>query len=534
MKCVMFVAWFGLCTSIVAGQTHYSGILEADTVFTGECIIDSTLTVPAGIALTIDAGSNVRIASGVSILVSGALTAEGTEASPILFTRYPNTSGLKWKQIKFVRPSDSSFRWCTFEYADCEGAHQDYYEPGTRNYHEAITVVAGHVDFDGCLFRKLPSSGSSAEGDALAIISDDPDDPGEASANIRNCRFIEIGQAIHTRFAYVLVEDCYFRGKRGDNDDVDLWGESVPPPMIRRNLFDAPVHEDRINPTRCSAIIMDNVILDSSDQGIVLRDAGSPILINNIIANCTNAGVAVENTCTALLINNTIVNSGTGIRCFDLGRAGPPYYLTPGGGDVTLLNCIVWNCPRSIRLEDSSNTNAVDRGSYATVWYSDIQGGRSNVSISGSYSMLTWEEGNIDVDPLFADPQNANKSLRDFHEKSRAGRWNPATQTWMKDDVTSPCIDAGDPETPLDFELWPHGGRINMGAYGDRPEASMSDDATIGNLADMDQDGAVNLIDLGWLAEFWMFDNRLIPANLDREGIVDLADLALLVSEWLM
>ena len=40
--------------------------------------------------------------------------------------------------------------------------------------------------------------------------------------------------------------------------------------------------------------------------------------------------------------------------------------------------------------------------------------------------------------------------------------------------VTSPCIDAGDPTADWTGELWPHGGRINMGAYGGTPEASMS------------------------------------------------------------
>jgi len=42
------------------------------------------------------------------------------------------------------------------------------------------------------------------------------------------------------------------------------------------------------------------------------------------------------------------------------------------------------------------------------------------------------------------------------------------------DDVTSPCIDAGDPMTPIGLELFPNGGIINMGAYGETAEASKS------------------------------------------------------------
>jgi hypothetical protein len=42
------------------------------------------------------------------------------------------------------------------------------------------------------------------------------------------------------------------------------------------------------------------------------------------------------------------------------------------------------------------------------------------------------------------------------------------------DEVTSPCVDGGDPNAPADQERTPNGGRINMGAYGGTPYASMS------------------------------------------------------------
>ena len=42
------------------------------------------------------------------------------------------------------------------------------------------------------------------------------------------------------------------------------------------------------------------------------------------------------------------------------------------------------------------------------------------------------------------------------------------------DEVTSLCIDAGDPMMPINFEPFPNGGIINMGAYGGTVEASKS------------------------------------------------------------
>jgi parallel beta-helix repeat protein len=77
--------------------------------------------------------------------------------------------------------------------------------------------------------------------------------------------------------------------------------------------------------------------------------------------------------------------------------------------------------------------------------------------------------GNFESDPLFADPEK-----NDFHLKSQSGRWVPTTKSWAKDDVTSPCIDAGDPGSTYSAENEPNGGRRNIGVYGNTAEASKS------------------------------------------------------------
>ncbi|MBN1360208.1 MAG: right-handed parallel beta-helix repeat-containing protein [Sedimentisphaerales bacterium] len=113
------------------------------------------------------------------------------------------------------------------------------------------------------------------------------------------------------------------------------------------------------------------------------------------------------------------------------------------------------------------------RGGLADVTYSSVEGGRHG-------------EGNIDVDPLFADPGHWDSNATaddpnddfwvdgDYHLKSQAGRWDPHSQSWVIDEVTSPCTDAGDQHSPIGLEPFPNGGRINMGAYGGTAEASMS------------------------------------------------------------
>ncbi len=90
----------------------------------------------------------------------------------------------------------------------------------------------------------------------------------------------------------------------------------------------------------------------------------------------------------------------------------------------------------------------------------------------------TGSNGNLSVDPLFA-----NGALGDFHLKSKGGRWNPATTTWVVDTAHSPCIDAGDPASAYSLEPKPTGCRINMGAEGNTAYASKSAAAGAGGAA---------------------------------------------------
>lgn len=107
-------------------------------------------------------------------------------------------------------------------------------------------------------------------------------------------------------------------------------------------------------------------------------------------------------------------------------------------------NCIFWG-----------NSDSQIEGD-ARVTYCDVEDG-----FSGS--------GNIDADPCFADANNG-----DFHLKSQAGRWDPSNLSWVVDDVTSPCIDAGDPTSSIGWEPYPNGGIVNMGIYGGKKEGSKS------------------------------------------------------------
>ncbi|UCF42872.1 MAG: hypothetical protein JSV99_09850, partial [Planctomycetota bacterium] len=102
----------------------------------------------------------------------------------------------------------------------------------------------------------------------------------------------------------------------------------------------------------------------------------------------------------------------------------------------------------------------------------------------------------ITLGPLFADANGG-----DYHLLSERGRYWPAEDVWVLDDVTSPGVDGGDPAVEPSAEPMPNGARVNMGAYGGTAYASMSEWPMAG---DMDEDGIVNMADYAILADSWL------------------------------
>ena len=96
--------------------------------------------------------------------------------------------------------------------------------------------------------------------------------------------------------------------------------------------------------------------------------------------------------------------------------------------------------------------------------------------------------------------------------ESQAGRYDPNTDTWFQDDVTSPCIDAGNPMSPIGTEPFPNGGRINMGSYGGTAEASKSyfgePVCEIIVAGDINGDCEVNFKDFAIMANQWLLNER--------------------------
>jgi hypothetical protein len=210
--------------------------------------------------------------------------------------------------------------------------------------------------------------------------------------------------------------------------------------------------------------ITNNTIVDNTafiDGAAIYIQGSSPTITNNVIAH--NSGLDSGGILTwygaPSIINNTIVhNRPNGLYL------GPTPWTLDSDSDPPVLNNIIWE--NEIYSSSSVSLEGYD------IRFNNIQGNWKIEDEDEEEEEKKEEEdksGNINVDPCFADPDN-----RDYHLKSQAGRWDPVSQSWVQDDITSPCIDTGDPDTEIESEPSPHGDIINMGAYGGTEKASKS------------------------------------------------------------
>ncbi len=273
--------------------------------------------------------------------------------------------------------------------------------------------------------------------------------------------------------------------------------------------------------------VLTGFTIAEGSYGVFCSDS-TPTISNCTITNNVAAGVKSWNGANPVLTRCEIVGNGLGgamwarldnrfarrnlgtfLNCLIAGNRGTGIL----GGVLTVENCTVADnlglgidCSLAtiansiVYFNNEGDENLKVNDAKSRVAYTDIQGGWAG-------------EGNIDADPLFivrgewlapsaaaeametggrplptaslASGPGSNWVTGDYHLKSGGWSWDVLQEAWSWDNETSPCIDAGDPavsiceEQPCEAdgpfsERSSVNVRINMGAYGGTPEASLA------------------------------------------------------------
>ncbi|MBP8305064.1 MAG: right-handed parallel beta-helix repeat-containing protein [Phycisphaerae bacterium] len=269
-------------------------------------------------------------------------------------------------------------------------------------------------------------------------------------------------------------------------------------------VIDANGHGDVVDARADGAAVAGFTLRNSGQSGsphlncgIYVEGDHAPVIKGNVIVG-NRAGVGVWYGAHPDVRNNVIENNGDGLYLY--GSMAEP-------SDPNIINnTIVYNQDDGILLREwvsptiannivVGHVSGINRNyvkgtpilSYNNLWDNDVNhlhdgapddslAGRGSVSVNPRFARGGyWADAN---DPNLAvtgpDGGNAVWMPGDYHLKSQAGRYDPDGQAWVSDLVSSPCIDAGDPEGPVGFEPRPNGGILNLGAYGGTSKASKS------------------------------------------------------------
>ncbi|MBN2591968.1 MAG: MBL fold metallo-hydrolase [Sedimentisphaerales bacterium] len=301
----------------------------------------------------------------------------------------------------------------------------------------------------------------------------------ESNPTLNNCTFSvnsaeNYGGGMTNHFSNPILSSCKFSRNSAGVDGGGMYNKNNSGPTLTNCIFIANsslngggIYNSGSNLILTKSIFSGNtartfyVTPSRSNAGGLFGGKGGAmynVVSNPILKNCT-------------FVLNTAA-SGNSLACESSSENLP--------SNLEISNCIFGSGANEIWNNDGSLINIV---------YCNIQSDQD--SVYDPCEAIIWGDGNNDADPLFADtgrwadvndpniivePNDPNAVWidGDYHLKSEAGRWDPVSESWVVDDVTSPCIDVGDPNSPVGDEPEPNGGRINMGAYGGTAEASKS------------------------------------------------------------
>ena len=403
--------------------------IENDMALTKEnspYLVNCDLTVKNGVTLTINEGVELRMNEKTSIWIDGAIIVNGTEDEPVIFRPQENVA--HWDSLNIQNPSGK----CRFNYVNFSEAVFRIYEADIEfNYLDYTNnnFDLGSPDYYETFFSILKVAGGTPK--------------------INNSKFYgnQTGEGILAYHCPIVVENSVFTNIPDPIEYIDL--ENA---IIRNNTI-SKSNDDGADINGCTNVLIENnTIYNCEDKGVsigsvYLYQACESIMIrNNIIFNC-GMGAAVKESSYADILNNTFYNTGYACHLSEKTEG-------LGCGKATITNNII------SRPEDSEYTNE-------PVYYEDLS------LVSSSYNLSDCGdipgENNIYASPEFLDAGNYDFNLME----------------------TSPCIDAGNPESVLD----PDGTRADIGAlyYNQAPPKIVINEINYNSLDDYDTGDWVEL-----------------------------------------
>ena len=376
-----------------AGDSHaqgtVGGALASDMtlgVADSPWMVDSTVTVPSGVTLTVEAGVRIEFADATGIVVDGGrLIAEGSAAAPIVFGR-PSGASYEWDGFRFEDTmEDNRLSHFSMEYGDDRG--------------ESITVDRSRLTIK---FGSWPTTEDTViEMDEPAVTIEDSAIPGISGGEVVH------GEDLVAPGHLILRRNTFGKASNG-GDVIDFTGAEAPGPIMQviDNVFMGG-DDDGLDLDGADAFISGNVFRDfrkdpansrattSNAVATGLPQSGAPnrtrvTMVRNLFVNCDHA-VLLKEEAFLTATNNTFVGMGEAVIQFD--EEGGTAVQGPGRGAILDGN-LFWDYAQMFKHLIAETELTVNRCLIDPAFHDR-------------------GEGNLHSDPGFLDPPGGDYSLVD-------------------------------------------------------------------------------------------------------------------------
>jgi hypothetical protein len=447
-------------------------VLDAGSNLTGGVLVETSISIPVGITLTINGGVNLKFTSGYEVTVDGTLVVNGTAGSPVVFTDDAddsaggdtNTNGVSvgavnnWRGIVF-NPASTA---CSLTYADVRYGGSGFVSnielntasPSLTNCtirncgframdlnNNSLPTVTGctfldtpHVAVDQVPLAAVPGfTNNTASGNAGNYMRVTSATVGgvltigaqsimngallmSTGINVQSAGVLTVNQGVVFKFdgGYDVVVDgsARFKGTAFEpvvfTDDAD---DSIAGDTNNNGPSGGGVNAWR-------GIVFNSGAIASSAENVLVRYTGSgfaPGLVSSS-PGVTLRSVRCELTGWYGFVLSAVSGNAMNLVAWNCSARG--IHLT--GGSFNVLHATVYGSSDGIRAEAAWTGNVVNSISYGnTTNFANFGAGAQVQFSNGAFSGMN---GNINSDPQFVDAPAGDLELT----------------------VTSPCINTAD------------------------------------------------------------------------------------------
>ncbi|MBN2788629.1 MAG: right-handed parallel beta-helix repeat-containing protein [Candidatus Delongbacteria bacterium] len=476
--------------------------------------IDFNMTINYGDTLTINSGTEVRFSPSGSLTINGVIKSNGTSSDPVIFgalsatdptwdgVNISNTDPLQVSTFNStiftkmystngngpinINESSVDFINCRFfdNHADFNGG--------------AVYVVAGNVNFTACVFRD-----NNAENGGGLYIYNNPS-ASQSSINLNYCSFVA-NRASNGGGLYVEDYDGAMYDMLLNIQNTGFnYNKATSLGGFGGGLFINVLSHLDLKFKLCKIQFNDAFVSGGGIYAKFNEMYGQPVLsqeFSNLLITKNSAmdggGFYLNTGLTINPVNINIINTTIADNYILPGKTSKEY----GGGGIHIVsndnypfikNSIIWNNGNEYYLDQYLISDDTFPSPGAIFSYCNI-----NDYVEG--------QGNISSNPRFVRPPllfTGDNTLT-----FAADRYDYHLS------LNSPCIDAGDPATPIDPMATPELNYppVNMGAYGNTKQAAVPLSSltpiVAGTVTDLNiPDGGVVVLDFEGKAQAFDYD----------------------------